>query len=309
MKLEPELTRYIAFCEEFDSLVPAPDDVAAQRERYAAMCRAFAAPPSPAVQRRDEQVAAPGRSVPVRLYRPAALRSRACCLFVHGGGWVLGDLDSHDDWASEIAERSGAMVVSVDYRRSPEHRYPDALEDVYAVLCHLQADARRLDIDADRIVVYGDSSGGNLCAGLALLARDRGGPPIRGQVLVYPALCDDGSLQSYRDNAEGPLLSADAMAFFWCCYLGDVVPDGYAVPVLAASHAGLPPAFIVVAEYDPLRDDGLHYAERLEAAGVAVEVFNGRGLVHGCFRARNLSPLVRIAFDTALDRLEGFQNG
>jgi acetyl esterase len=206
-------------------------------------------------------------------------------VYFHGGGFVIGNLDSHDGTCRALANASGCAVVSVDYRLAPEHRFPAAPEDCYAALRFVAERGAELGIDARRLAVAGDSAGGNLAAVTALLARERRGPDVRFQLLVYPVADHAFDTPSYRDNAEGYFLSAAMMRWFWGHYLerpeqGD---DPLASPLRAKDLAGLPPALVITAEYDPLRDEGEAYAARLKQAGVAAELLRYDGQIHGFF--------------------------
>ncbi|MGW4326232.1 alpha/beta hydrolase [Nocardia sp. NPDC004573] len=220
--------------------------------------------------------------VRVRIYRPAsAAQAAPVVLFCHGGGFVICSLDSHDRFCRAMAVGADAIVVSVDYRQAPEHRCPAAAEDAYAALCWVAGHADALGGDPARLVVAGDSAGGNLAAVTALLARDRGGPEIARQLLLYPMLDPACATASYRENAEGYFTTAAHLRWYWRQYLGkhDGV-DPYANP-LHAELSGLPPAHIVTAEYDPLRDEGEDYGRRLRQAGVAAEIHRYDGMFHG----------------------------
>jgi acetyl esterase len=203
-------------------------------------------------------------------------------VFCHGGGFVLCDLDSHDQLCRAMSNGTGAVVISVDYRRAPEHRFPAAAEDAYAVTRWVADNPGQLGIDASRISVAGDSSGGNLAAVTALMARDRNGPDLAFQLLIYPMLDHAQDTPSYRDNATGYFVTADHLRWYWQQYLGDA--DGahpYASPVLASDLTGLPPAHIITAEYDPLRDEGETYGRRLAEAGSPADVRRYDGMFHG----------------------------
>lgn len=221
-------------------------------------------------------------AVRVRVYWPEdAAANPPVVVFCHGGGWVICDLDSHDQLCRAMTVGSGAIVVSVDYRQAPAHRFPAAAEDAYAAVRWVAAEAGALGGDGTRIAVAGDSAGGNLAAVAALMARDRGGPPIAFQLLIYPMLDHSRDTQSYWDNAHGYFVTEDHLRWYWEQYLG---ADGGAHPYASPSQAelsGLPPAHIVTAEYDPLRDEGEVYGQRLREAGVPAEVCRYEGMFHG----------------------------
>jgi acetyl esterase len=204
-------------------------------------------------------------------------------MFFHGGGWVVCDLDSHDEICRRLARVSGWAVVSVDYRRAPEAKFPEPLMDCYAATRWIAANGQSLGLDATRIAVAGDSSGGNLAAAVALLCRDRGGPALLHQLLVYAPISYRFDTASYAECAENCLLTADAMRWYWRQYLRDAA-DGespLAAPARAASLAGLPPATLVTAEYDPLRDEGEAFGRRMteQVAGSMARRYDG--VMHG----------------------------
>lgn len=255
----------------------------------------------------DSTVAGRGGAVPIRVYRPAAAAAEApCVLYFHGGGFMKGDLDSSDTTAWGLAQETGAVVVSVDYRLAPENPYPAAFDDCFSVLADVAANPGRYGIDPARIAVSGDSAGGNLAAAVSLAARDRDGPALAAQVLVYPCLTDETTQESYRVHAVTPGLTAASMKSYWDWYLAGSprpVGDPYALPLKARSLAGLPRAYIHVAEIDPLYDDGRLYAERLKAAGVPAEFRCARGMLHGFMRARLLGPASAAEFASICDFL------
>ncbi|GIF52034.1 acetyl esterase [Asanoa ferruginea] len=208
--------------------------------------------------------------VPVRIYRPATGTVLSGTVFAHGGGWVLCDLDSHDPLCRSIANRARTVVVSVDYRRAPEARFPAAIDDVYAVLCWVAEHAADLGIDPARLAVAGDSAGGNLAAAAAIRARDTGGPALAAQLLLYPVLDGRMDTDSYRRFGHGFGLEATSMAWYWDQYVPDQADrsDPLAAPARADRLDGLPPAIIAAAECDPLCDEATAYAERLGNAWV-----------------------------------------
>jgi len=223
------------------------------------------------------------RGIPVRVYVPDGQGPYPTLVYYHGGGWVIGDLDSHDETCRVLTSEADCMVVSVDYRRSPEHTFPTPLEDCYTAFEWVFETAESMQVDTDNVFVGGDSAGGNLAAAVALLARDRGGPDIAGQVLIYPVTDHGFDTPSYEENGDGGLLSRDDMEWFWDHYLRDEV-DGknpYASPLQAQTLEGLPPATVVTCGLDPLRDEGAAYAQRLEAAGVPVTHHNYEDCIHG----------------------------
>jgi acetyl esterase len=227
-------------------------------------------------------IAGPGGPLRLRVYRPAgAVAPAPLVVFFHGGGWVIGDIDTHDGSCRILSRRTGAVVVSVDYRLAPEHRFPAALDDCEAAVSWVADHGTELGGDAGRLGVAGDSAGGNLAAAVSQRARRRGAPAIKAQALVYPATDFSTVRPSFEANGEGYLLTADAVRWFTTQYLGDHDrTDPEASPLLGRLE-GLPPAVVATAEFDPLRDEGRAYAEALGKAGVAVELLDFPGLVHG----------------------------
>jgi acetyl esterase len=226
--------------------------------------------------------------IPVRIYWPDSDgKALPVVVFYHGGGFSLGDLETHDPVARTHAVGAEAIVVSVDYRLAPEHPFPAGVNDCWAALQWVAENAAELGGDRNRIAVAGDSAGGNLAAVMAHLARDDGGPALAFQLLWYPVVTADLSLPSYTENALAPILDLDVIDAFLSWYLPDLdITDPKALPITlapanAADLSGLPPAYIGTAEHDPLRDDGARYAELLNAAGVPAELSNEPTLVHG----------------------------
>ncbi len=252
----------------------------------------------------DLMIDGPDSSIPVRIYRPSAAPAPVHLHF-HGGGWVIGDLETHDRDCREICVGADCIVVAVDYRLAPEHIFPAAPEDCYAALCWAAANLDSLSALPGAVSVGGDSAGGNLAAAVALMARDRSGPAIAMQLLIYPVTDATMESGSYRDNANGYLLSRTMMSWFWDHYCPDLAlrADPLASPITAEDLIGLPPALIMTAEFDPLRDEGEAYAERLIAAGVEVEVRRFDGLVHGFFSQAGVIEAAREGIDLAVKAL------
>lgn len=218
--------------------------------------------------------------VRIRIYRPQDERSPVLMYF-HGGGWVLGDIETHDAVCRRIASESGFAVASVDYRRAPDVRYPGASDDCYQATRFVAENATALHVNSDVLAVGGDSAGGNLAAAVALKSRDDSGPHIAGQILIYPVLNNNFETASYVKCAENFGLTRETMMWFWEQYLGDQKADAYAAPPLAESLAGLPPAFVMTAEYDVLCDEGEDFAHRLTQSGVATTLKHYEGMLHG----------------------------
>jgi acetyl esterase len=235
---------------------------------------------------RDFRISGPSGEIPLRLYRPQGcdLHDQLPVLvFYHGGGWVFGDLDTHDTLCRELANGSGCAVVAVDYRLGPEHRFPAAVDDAFAAAKWVYTHARELDLNPYRIAVGGDSSGGNLAAVVALLARDAGDLPLAFQMLIYPSTDLRCGTASHKSNGTGYLLTSASIA--WCQdhYMDDPRHklDWRASPLLHEDLAGLPPALILTAGYDPLRDEGQQYAQRLSEAGVRATLLCFERQIHG----------------------------
>ncbi len=224
-----------------------------------------------------------GNRVAVRAYRPVLGETLPALVFFHGGGWVIGDLDTHDVVCRQLAIGARCAVFAVDYRLAPEHPFPAGVEDCFFATQYVHSNAGKLNIDATRIAVGGDSAGGNLAAVTALMAREAGGPPLAYQLLIYPATDQRCDFPSHARNGEGYLLTKDAIGFFRSAYLRDAkdYTDWRASPLLAPSHAKLPPAFVLTAGYDPLVDEGRAYAERLANCGVETAYREYSDMVHG----------------------------
>ena len=240
----------------------------------------------------DRTVPGPGGDIPVRVYA-ADGDNLPVLVYFHGGGWVVGDIESHDGTCKQLlAELGDAVVVSVDYRLAPEHKYPAAADDCYAVAAWVAENAEQIGGDGSRIAVCGDSAGGNLSAVVSLMARDRGGPQIAAQVLHVPVTDHNYEWQSYTDNAEGYLLTRASMVWFWDHYLPNIAAgqEAYASPYRAADVSNLPPALVQTAEYDPLRDEGEAYGERLREAGVEVDIHRYDGNIHDPFMMFAVNP-------------------
>jgi acetyl esterase len=230
----------------------------------------------------DHLVEGPDGPIPVRVYRPHHTGSAPVLVYAHGGGFVFCDLDSHDGLCRDMTNRIGAVVISVDYRRAPESTWPAAAEDVYAVTRWAADNAGSLGGDATRLAVGGDSAGGNLAAVTALMARDRTGPELIAQLLIYPMLNPDFGTESYRLFGQGFYNPAPALQWYWDQYVPNVADRTH--PYVSPIHAdldGLPPAVVVIAGHDPLRDEGLAYGEALDAAGVSTVVRRFDGGIHG----------------------------
>jgi acetyl esterase len=277
-------------CEDFYPADAVDADITQQRAWYNALCAVFDAPTPAGMVKVDGLV---GERIPVRRYRPATVSSETRLFYIHGGGFVVGSLDSHDAICAEIAEAAEAELVSIDYRLSPEHIWPAAFDDCWAVLVDLL-------LEPHPVVVLGDSAGGNLAAGIVLRARHEGLEGIVGQALIYPGLGGDLVSGSYEEMAEAPGLSTADVAYYREIYKA---PEdaAHAFPLRSENLAGLPPTFITGAYFDPLRDDARAYAARLALAGVPVEFREEKQMIHAWLRARFMSEGAKAGFAALCD--------
>lgn len=243
--------------------------------------------------------------VAIRIYRPGPEDRLPCLVYYHGGGWVIGDLETHDNVCRNLAREAHCVVVATDYRLAPEHPFPAPLDDCVTVAKWVAANADELNIDAGRIALGGDSAGGNLTACVSLKIKQDGGPELVHQLMIYPVTDAGLDTTSYANNGEGYMLTRDSMQWFFDHYLGDNADpsDPLVSPLNAPDLAGLPPATIITAEFDPLRDEGEAYGEKLKAAGVDTLVQRYDGMIHGFFAMTDLLPTARDATSLAAKRL------
>jgi acetyl esterase len=239
-------------------------------------------PEQPVAQVDTRVIAGPVRPIPVRVYRPALAQDLPALVYFHGGGFVICNLDTHDRLCRSLANESGCVVVAVDYPLSPEHKFPAAVEDSYAATRYVAEHATEFGVDSSRIAVGGDSAGGNLAAVVSLMARDRGGPSLKFQLLIYPLVDFDDNRPSMREYENDHFLTREFMDWCFESYLGrqDDRRAPQASPWYASDHRGLPAAMILTAECDPLRDQGEAYALKLQSAGVTVELKRYDGMIH-----------------------------
>jgi len=287
MPLDPQAAAQLRLQETL-GLPPIQEQTPEQVRQAAEEAASTMTGPAADVLVEDSQIA----GIAVRIFEPHGASELPVLIWFHGGGWVLGSVRTHDRPCRALAHRAHCRVVSVDYRLAPEHRFPAALEDAWAVTGAVLAESRP-------VAVGGDSSGGNLAAVVALRARDRG-LPLRLQILIYPVTDCDFNRPSYLAYASGYGLTRDGMRWFWRQYLGEQPWDHpEACPLRAPIVSGVAPALVMVCEYDPLHDEGLAYADRLREAGVEVEVVEQKGMIHGFFRFRNGGEIDRtfLAYD------------
>ncbi len=268
-----------------------PQEIRADRAAHADVMAALAGPLQEVARVEDRTIPGPSQPIPVRVYWPEAGKKLPALIYYHGGGWVIGSLDSVDRSCRALANASGCVLISVDYRLAPEHKFPAAVEDADAAVRYVAEHAAEFDIDPNRIAVGGDSAGANLATVACLIARDRGGPKIAFQLLVYPVTDYDDDRASSHEFAQGYFLTRPMMDYFWGHYLAQPA-DGrnpHASPIQAESLAGLPPAMVITAECDPIRDQGEAYAQHLRESGVPVSVKRYEGAIHAFF---NLAGVV-----------------
>jgi acetyl esterase len=303
MPLHPQAEKLLSLLSAALPRDPAVLSPAMLRTGYRALVAGRTGPEVAHVH--DRRVPGPAGEIPVRLYRPRSGEALPLLVFLHGGGFVVCDLDTHDPICRLLANAVDCAVLSVDYRLAPEAKFPAAPEDCYAATCWAAAHAGELGADPSRIAVAGDSAGGNLAAVVAQLARDRSGPTLAHQLLIYPVTHHAFDTASYRENAEGYFLTRGMMEWFWNHYLEkpEHGQDPLASPLVAKDVSGVAPATVITAEFDPLRDEGEAYAERLRRAGVPVELQRYDGMFHGFFAMTEMLDPAREAVEFAATRL------
>lgn len=286
--------------------MPPMEQLEPEMARASADFRLLAGAPEAVQKVENRTIPIEGAEIAVRIYTPEGEGPFPVLVYYHGGGWVIGNLETVDVPCRMLANRAGCIVVSVDYRLAPEHKFPTAAEDAYAAVQWVAEHAVEIGADPGRIAVGGDSAGGNLAAVVSLMAREQGGPSLAYQMLFYPVTNHSYDTDSYRENAEGYFLTKNTMVWFWNHYLRDEM-DGqhpYASPLLAEDLSGLPPALVITAGFDPLRDEGEAYAERLKAAGVPVEATRYDGMIHGFIWMPGVLAASRDAINRAANALK-----
>ncbi len=284
--LDPQLEPFLKVWNEGWSVLPPNATPQDRRILFEAIAEAMRLPPPADVETGTRFVPRSERNVPLRIERHGSGGQQPCLIYMHGGAWMQGSPRTHADITSRIASNNRQTVVSVDYALAPEHPFPAAINECIDTVRWVRANAEELGIDPDRMAIGGDSAGGNLAAAACVALNGTDNAPV-AQLLVYPAVDFEMDKPSYVKNANAPLLQTKGMPAVNAMYCGseENMRAPLAAPMFAKSHVGLPPAFIAVAENDPLRDDGYAYADKLRAAGVAVEVDDGKGLIHGYLRA------------------------
>lgn len=299
IQFETGIQAYIDKIRETVPIHPKTDDIEERRRNSDRTHSVWRRPAPENIEVLNWWVGLPGREVPIRLYRRKGSSNPPVVLYLHGGGFVAGSCDSHDTLNWGLAEATGALVISVHYRRAPENPFPAAPDDCLGVLTWLRQHGEWLQADINRIAVVGDSAGGCLAAGLAMQARDHGGIPIRLQALMYPCLDPVFENRPSHLRAVDPMLRGDMMEYFWNAYLSGQrgTTEPIAAPIRATRLDGLPPAYIAVGEFDPLLDESVEYAAMLRSAGVPVELRIVPGSIHGFLRARFISESAKEEFN------------
>lgn len=304
MPLDQQAEAFLRQLEEVDG--PTLNEMTPAEAREAlAKLNDLRGEPEPVGNISNRSIPGPFGDIPIRVYTPEGLGPFPALVYFHGGGWVVGDLAMVDAMCTMLTNRVGAVVVSVDHRLAPEHKFPTPLLDCYAATQWVSENAAELGVDPRRIAVGGDSSGGNLAAVVSLMARDRGTPDLAFQLLFYPVTNMDFETQSYRDNGADYYLTTDSMRWFWGHYLEskDMGRDVRASPLLVEDASDLPPVFVVTAEFDPLRDEGEAYADLLQEAGNDVTVKRYEGQIHGFVTLLGVMDVGKQAIEDAAAQL------
>lgn len=311
MSLDPQVEAMLAQLAENPAPklweMPLPD----ARATYEGMAAVLDLPDAPIGKTEDISIPGPAGNIPARVYTPVAgggSSALPCLVFFHGGGFVIGNLVTHDALCRTLANEAGVRVVAVDYRLAPEHVYPAAADDCYAATKWVEANAGTLGIDPNSIAVAGDSAGGNLAAVVCLMAKAKKGPQIAFQMLIYPTtdFTDAEQWGSRTEFAEGYFLEKETMRWFEGNYIGGndaARSEPFASPLSADDLSGLPPAYVITAGFDPLRDEGKAYADALNAAGTKAEYIDYPGMIHGFFNMQGVLDVSKEAVKVAAEKL------
>lgn len=296
--INPELNAFLADWAARWATLPPGSGPAQRRAHFEVVAAAMRQPMPEGITTDEHWIERDGRRVRARSFRGAAAGPQPALIYLHGGAWMQGSPETHWDIAARFAALTGRAVFSVDYAKAPEHPFPAAVNDVRAVVAWLFEQAAALGVDADAIAIGGDSAGANLAAAMTLVYRGTA-CRLQKQLLIYPACDFDMDRPSYRENPDGPIVTVASMPAVNAMYCRDPadLKNPLSAPLHAQSHAGLPPAWVAVAEHDPLRDSGVAYAEALQAAGVPLQLDRGPGLIHGYLRALAYCADVRASFD------------
>ncbi|QQK76944.1 alpha/beta hydrolase [Salicibibacter cibarius] len=279
MPLDPQAKTVLDFLSQGASLETLPlEEARASFEKLSATAQ-----PEFVENVEDRTIPGPDGDIPIRIYNPFTEGAHPALIFYHGGGWVVGSIETHDSLCRSLANLAQCIVISVDYRLAPEHKFPKAVEDAYAAAEWVAENGADIHVDTGHIAVGGDSAGGNLATVTAMIAKEKGGPSLSYQVLFYPSTGAGIPSESQRENGKGYFLTTDMMTWFAGKYFEtfDELQNPYAVPLKAEDLSGLPPALVITAEFDPLRDEGKAYADELEKAGVDVVHSCYDGMIHG----------------------------
>ncbi len=308
----PDEDEIWAFMEAGSQFYPAdtgPLTIGEQRRCYDNLCAHFHAGRPNGMRVADRTCTGPAGEVALRQYLPATRSTDGAVIYMHGGGFILGGLDSHDDICCGIAEHAGVTVMAIDYRLAPEHIFPAAFDDCTAAVNWVFENTDHLNINPGRIVLAGDSAGGTLAAAVCLARRDQSLKMPIGQVLIYPAFGGDKTRGSFVSRRHAPGLTTADMEYYEQMYLGSDAGENrsskFYAPLLESNFSNLPRAFLVACEWDPLRDDCFEYARCLQSGGVEAQVRHEPELVHACLRARHSSPAAKSMFDAVTDTISG----
>ena len=305
MPLDPQVQ--IILQQETERGLPPYNELSPLEARQQMLSLSPPVDPELSVRKVDDlRISGPLNEIPIRLYYPEGTSPYPVIVYFHGGGWVIGNLETHNAICHALAKTSGCLVAAVDYRLAPEHRYPAAIEDAYAATSWICKNAGRIQADPLRMAVMGESAGGALATVVSMMARDQDDRRIALQVLVYPVTDNNFNTSSYLNYGEGYSLTRDLMIWFWNHYLGNKENAGqpYASPLRAENLSNLPDALILTAEYDPLCDEGESYAKKLQESGVNVTLTRYDGMIHGFFRMTSKLDKAKGALTQVTDEIK-----